>query len=365
VSLGPLEIYQAGLKEGRFHSDAEQLKVIMILQSLFESVMEKLPNSKNFFLRFLFKKKDIEVPKGLYLWGGVGRGKTLLMDIFFESLPFEEKVRLHFHRFMKEVHARLANLQGSSNPLKLVASQFREKALILCFDEFYVTDIGDAMLLGGLLDEMINLGMILVATSNVPPSHLYENGLQRRKFLPAIELIENSTKVHELANDVDYRLRALENAGVYHHPLNKESNNALETAFEKICMGNHQKSPEIIINGRKIVAKEIGNDIAWFDFSVLCKGARSQNDYIELAKIYQTIILSNVPSLAAEQDDQARRFISLIDEFYDTNVKLIISAEVPIENLYRGQQLTFEFQRTRSRLIEMQSTDYLMKQHLP
>ena len=243
--------------------------------------------------------------------------------------------------------------------MKLVAEKFRKEASVLCFDEFFVSDIGDAMLLDGLLGEMFSSGMTFVATSNVPPHRLYENGLQRGKFLPAIALIEKNTCVHELAAGPDYRFRALKSAAIYHYPLGESSEKALELTFQNICNGKKTDRSKLVIEGREIKVHKTSVDIAWFDFSELCGGPRSSRDYVKLGKKYRTIIVSNVPILDSDSEDQARRFISLVDEFYDNNVKLIISAEAQADSLYLGETLIFEFQRTVSRLTEMQSVEYL------
>ena len=357
----PLETYQKNLKNGVITADAEQLKVVLLLQSLFESLLHGDKEETNLLAKWLKKKSNKNSPKGLYLWGGVGRGKTFLMDLFFDSLPQKRKTRLHFHRFMIAVHLSLSEFQGEVNPLKLVAKRFQEEASVLCFDEFYVSDIGDAMLLHGLLEEMFKLGMTFVATSNVPPNRLYENGLQRGKFLPAIALIEENTHVHELAAGPDYRYRALKSGGVYHYPLGSVSERALEQTFQSICNGKKIERSKLKIEGREILANKTSTDIAWFEFSELCGGPRSSRDYVKLGKIYQTIIISNVPLLRSDKEDQVRRFISLVDEFYDNNVKLVISAAARADLLYSGESLLFEFQRTVSRLTEMQSAQYLKK----
>jgi cell division protein ZapE len=277
----------------------------------------------------------------------------------------KEKKRLHFHRFMREVHRKLRDFQGEPDPLKKVAASFAGQARIICFDEFFVSDITDAMLLAGLLDEMFRLGVTLVATSNVEPDHLYENGLQRRKFLPAIELINAHTLVHNLDGGLDYRLRALESAEIYHYPLDDAAEIGLQAAFRSISPDEGKVAVVLPIEGRDIDTRRCGDGVAWFEFAALCDGPRSQNDYIELARLFQTVLVGNVPRFGEEKEDQARRFISLVDEFYDRSVKLIISAESPILDLYQGQRLAFEFQRTESRLQEMQSKEYLAKQHRP
>ena len=287
------------------------------------------------------------------------------MDLFYEELPIKQKKRLHFHRFMREVHRKLNDFQGESNPLKKVAASFAGQARVICFDEFFVSDITDAMLLAGLLDEMFKLGVTLVATSNVEPDHLYENGLQRRKFLPAIELLNTHTLVHNMDGGLDYRLRALESAEIYHFPLDDAAETGLQAAFRSISPDEGRAAVVLPIEGRDIATRRCGDGVAWFEFAALCDGPRSQNDYIELARLFQTVLIGNVPRFGEQKEDQARRFISLVDEFYDRSVKLILSAESPILDLYHGRRLAFEFQRTESRLQEMQSKEYLARQHKP
>ncbi len=303
--------------------------------------------------------------KGLYLHGGVGRGKTYLMDVFFESLPFENKMRTHFHRFMQRVHAELTQLKQQKNPLESVARKIAAEARVICFDEFFVSDIGDAMILGGLLTHLLDDGVTLVTTSNVDPDFLYENGLQRERFLPAIALLKRYTDVVELGSGVDYRLRSLQQASIYYSPLGAEADRELAASFRRLVTEHAAlHSGEIIaVLGRPILSRRCADDVVWFDFAELCGGPRSAYDYIELGKVYHTVLLGNVPQLKAENDDMARRFVSMVDEFYDRNVKLIISAEVPLLQLYDGSALAFVFERTSSRLLEMQSRDYLAREH--
>ncbi|MBO6656296.1 MAG: AFG1 family ATPase [Pseudomonadales bacterium] len=366
---GPKDRYDAGVQNSDYQFDEAQVQALIMLQTLYEELIAATArdggNRPGFFARLMGKEAPQVSVKGIYFWGGVGRGKTFLMDLFYESLPFKEKKRLHFHRFMREVHHQLRDLQGESNPLKLVAARFASQARVLCFDEFFVSDITDAMLLAGLLDEMFRLGITLVATSNVEPDRLYENGLQRSKFLPAIALLNSNTRVHNMDGGIDYRLRALESAEIYHHPLDDQAEAGLEAAFFSISPDEGKASVILPIEGRNIETRRCGDGVAWFEFLVLCDGPRSQNDYIELARLFQTVLIGNVPAFTEKREDQARRFISLVDEFYDRNVKLIISAEVPILDLYQGQRLTFEFQRTESRLQEMQSKEYLAHEHRP
>jgi cell division protein ZapE len=361
--MGPIERYEAAINAGDIVRDEAQLDAIQHLQALFDELI-KPPAVQGFFSAW-FRKKQPRVITGLYFWGGVGRGKTFLMDVFYDSLPFENKSRMHFHRFMRAVHLQLKDLQGQKDPLELVADRFADEFRILCFDEFFVSDITDAMILAGLLEKLFRRGVVLVATSNVEPSHLYENGLQRRQFLPAIALIEKYTKILNVDGGVDYRLRVLESAEIYHSPLDAQADEGLARSFSALCPDEGKDQVDLEIEGRIIEARRCGDGVAWFEFSSLCDGPRSQNDYIELAHIFQSILIGNVPQFDAQKENQARRFISLVDEFYDRNVKLILSAETPILELYRGERLNFEFQRTVSRLQEMQSHDYLAREHKP
>jgi len=303
--------------------------------------------------------------RGVYLWGGVGRGKTFVMDMFFDALPFDEKLRFHFHRLMYRVHKRLRKLQHLEDPLQTIADEFSEQARVICFDEFFVSDIADAMILGKLLTALFERQVTLVATSNIAPDNLYHDGLQRQQFLPAISLIKQHTNIVELNGDTDYRLRVLEQAEIFCSPLDDAADRNLASYFSRIAPGPGTADQPIEIHGRNIMTRQRADGIAWFDFQALCDGPRSQDDYIEIARCFQTIILSAVPMMDESRDAQARRFIALVDEFYDRRVNLIISAETGITGLYTGTRLTMEFQRTSSRLLEMQSTDYLAAGHLP
>ncbi len=307
------------------------------------------------------------VIRGLYFWGGVGRGKTYLMDIFFESLPFEEKMRTHFHRFMRRVHKEMKSLDEQSDPLVKVADKLAREAKVICFDEFFVADITDAMILANLLDALFARGVVLVATSNIQPDGLYKDGLQRVRFLPAIALLNQHTQIVNVDGGIDYRLRTLEQASLYHAPLGPDAHEALGKFFWDLVPDHDAISEgvDIEVEGRSILALKEAEDVVWFDFTSICDGPRSQVDYIELAREYHAVIVENVPVLRSRNDDLARRFIYMVDEFYDRNVKLILSAEQPIHELYVGHRLQFEFERTVSRIQEMQSTEYLARPHKP
>ena len=294
---------------------------------------------------------------GLYLWGGVGRGKTFLMDWFFETLPIPDKRRLHFHHFMLQVHDAMAALTSQPDPLEVVGAQWREGVRVLCLDEFVVTDIADAMILHRLLGALLRRGLTLVTTSNTRPDQLYRNGLQRQRFLPAIELLKAHTQVFELDGGVDYRLRDLTEAGVYFVGAGGEA--WLAGHFEHLTGGHSASSAPLEIHGRSLPVRRLGPDVAWFDFQGLCATARSVVDYIEIARLFHTVLLSGVPVFRPTEEAAARRFVHLVDEFYDRRVKLVIAAEAPIGSLYPGGFVDFPFERVQSRLLEMQSEVYL------
>ena len=365
----PWELYQADLQKEGFAHDAAQENAVKHLQRLYEDLVaaEERRQKKNGLIKLVGKvsKKKLEPEKGLYFWGGVGRGKTYLVDTFYNTLPFERKMRTHFHRFMQRVHKDLTELSGEKDPLKIVAKRIADEAVVICFDEFFVSDIGDAMILGRLMQELFGRGVTLVATSNIIPDGLYDNGLQRARFIPAIKLINQHTEVVNVDSGVDYRLRTLEQAELYHYPLGAPAEESLNKNFNSLIADKARlrTNTSVEVLGRKIPVKSRGTSIAWFEFEALCDGPRSQNDYIELGKQFRDIVISNVPVMGKKNDDLARRFINLIDEFYDRGVKVIMSAEAPITEIYSGGRLEFEFQRTTSRMLEMQSRDYLMREH--
>lgn len=366
----PLERYQQDLQREGFSLDPAQEKAVQHLQRLYDELVEaeQTERAASLVQRVLGKflrDESAEPIRGLYFWGGVGRGKTYLMDTFYEALPFERKLRAHFHRFMRRVHRELKELAGEKNPLPIVAERIAREARVICFDEFFVSDITDAMILAGLFEHLFDKGVVLVATSNIVPEELYKDGLQRVRFLPAIDLIKQHTRVVNVDGGVDYRLRTLEQAELYHSPLDREADESLWRSFEQLAPEPGEADRALEIEGRSIRARFVADDVAWFEFAELCDGPRSQNDYIELARIFHAVLLSNVPQMGGGREDQARRFISLVDEFYDRHVKLVISAAVPLEELYAGGRLQFEFQRTASRLLEMQSHEYLAREHKP
>lgn len=364
--MTPLERYQADLKRPDFFYDAAQENAVRHLQRLYDELVADAQASSGLLGKLFGKKRQAPV-KGLYFWGGVGRGKTYLVDTFFDALPFERKMRTHFHRFMKRVHEEMRTLKGEKNPLTIIGKRFADEARVICFDEFFVSDITDAMILASLLEELFKNGVSLVATSNIVPDGLYKDGLQRSRFLPAIALVKEHTEVVNVDSGVDYRLRALEQAELFHWPLDAEAEVSLQKSFKSLLPDcTHAVENEaLIIENRAINAVRVCEDVAWFEFRELCDGPRSQNDYIELGKIFHAVILANVEQMGVAKDDMARRFINLVDEFYDRNVKLIISAEVELKDLYTGGRLSFEFQRTLSRLLEMQSHEFLSRPHRP
>ncbi len=341
--------------------DPAQQRVVALLGDLQRQLIAA--NAKRGLLGRLFRSRSTAPVRGVYLWGGVGRGKTFLMDLFFNTLTLERKRRMHFHRMMNAIHGELKELDGVEDPLDTVAAKLAAEVQVLCFDEFFVSDIGDAMILGRLLDGLFARGVTLVATSNSAPSDLYHDGLQRARFLPAIRLLETHTTVVELDGGRDYRLRLLEQAGTFVPATTPDVDARLLDFFCRVASGGSEQGRVMELLGRPVKTVRSGRGVAWFDFEELCGGPRSSSDYVELAQLCHTVILSAVPVLNAQLENEARRFIALVDELYDRRVKLILSAAAPIEALYQGTRLEFEFERTYSRLIEMQSTEYLATAH--
>jgi cell division protein ZapE len=359
----PLEAYYELTGQGRFTSDPQQIAAAEVLDRLWKTL--NAGERKPVGWRRIWRRSTAnrQATRGIYLWGGVGRGKTWLMDLFYESLPIREKRRVHFHRFMQRVHDELAELGRVADPLPRIARRWSQDTRLLCLDEFVVSDIGDAMLLSGLLQSLFSQGVTLVTTSNVPPEELYRDGLQRAKFLPAIDSVKRHCRVVRVGGEIDYRLRILEQSETYHFPLDECAQLILEANYEQIACGS-DLDPEMTVNGRLLTALRRSDGVAWFEFSALCDGPRGSADYIELARAFNTVLISNVTTTSERDADIAKRFITLVDEFYDRNVKLLITAEAPVDALYTGQRLAFEFQRTASRLTEMQSRDYLARPHL-
>ncbi|MEG5551214.1 cell division protein ZapE [Enterobacter wuhouensis] len=372
-SLSPASRYQHALKEGSHQPDDVQREAVNRLESIYQSLTAQPAETvqggglKAVFGRFLGKKEPQKTPpvRGLYMWGGVGRGKTWLMDMFYQSLPGTRKQRLHFHRFMLRVHEELTALQGKSDPLEIVADRFKAETDVLCFDEFFVSDITDAMLLGGLMKALFARGITLVATSNIPPDDLYRNGLQRARFLPAIDAIKQHCDVMNVDAGVDYRLRTLTQAHLWLSPLNAETTAQMDKLWLALAGAKRDNAPALEINHRPLQTLGVENQTLAVSFATLCVDARSQHDYIALSRLFHTVMLLDVPVMTPLMESEARRFIALVDEFYERHVKLVVSAEVPLYEVYRGERLKFEFQRCLSRLQEMQSEDYLKREHMP
>lgn len=362
-----LERYRAELHERALQEDAAQLAVVERLDELRRRLIEPSDGAGALarFLRALGMAAPRTPLRGLYLWGGVGRGKTFLLDLFFETLPNPLARRVHFHRFMHEVHAQLKGITRRRSPLEQVARALARATRVLCFDELYVSDIADAMILGSLFDGLFRRGVTLVATSNVPPAELYRGGLQRQRFLPTIALLESHLEVVRIAGATDYRLRQLTQAGTYLTAGAPDTEARLAALFACLADGKARSGGAIEIEGRPIGVIGAGAGVAWFEFRALCATPRSQDDYIEIAREYQSVIVSGVPVLGADSDDEARRLIALVDELYDRNVNLIVSAAAPAAELYRGERLRALFARTASRLTEMQSEEYLAREHRP
>jgi len=359
------QAYEDSLAREGHVCDPAQLDVIERLEDLQRCIEKQEPGRLGLLGFFSGKSRtDATNIKGLYIWGGVGRGKTFLMDLFFDNLNVERKKRIHFHRMMHDVHDRLRVQDDVEDPLDRVAEDIAKEIRLLCFDEFFVSDIADAMILGRLLDGLFRRGVTLVTTSNSKPDELYEGGLQRQRFLPAIEMLKENTQVVHMDSGTDYRLCLLQKAGTFLTPDDDQAAQKLNFLFSESATSQIGENHDLMVNGRPVTARKCAKGIVWFDFLAICDGPRSQSDYIELARWYPSVIVSGVPELDPMREDQARRFIALVDEFYERRVKLIISASRAPEFLYTGQRLCFEFKRTVSRLIEMQSAEYLALPHL-
>ncbi|ASM32947.1 AFG1-like ATPase [Serratia marcescens] len=373
-ALSPLSRYQQALDAGEYQADEVQRRAVTQLDRIYQALLQKPAASapagglRGKLSRLLGKGGDTAPQRpvqGLYMWGGVGRGKTWLMDMFFHSLPGDRKMRLHFHRFMLRVHEELTELQGRENPLEIVADGFKVETDVLCFDEFFVSDITDAMLLATLLQALFARGITLVATSNIPPDDLYRNGLQRARFLPAIDLINEYCDVMNVDAGIDYRLRTLTQAHLYLTPLSDQTRETLDRMFVKLAGKSGEDAPVLQINHRPLQAIRSVDGVLAVDFHTLCEEARSQLDYIALSRLYHSVILYNVRVMGPLKENTARRFLALVDEFYERHIKLVIGAEASMFEIYQGVQLKFEFQRCLSRLQEMQSEEYLKLPHLP
>lgn len=387
----PSENYRAGLARGDWQDDPAQHGALRELDRIHAALIAP-PKSRGLLER-MFGEGPPPPERGLYLWGGVGRGKTFLIDLFFDGLPLKEvsavgrtgvplprsgrggdrpqsgrwgeggKRRTHFHRFMRDVHERLRAHAGESDPLAIVAKEWRRTLRVLVLDEFFVSDIGDAMLLGRLLDRLFAEGVVLVTTSNSPPGELYKDGLQRARFLPAIELIQRHCIIAHLDSPTDYRLRELTRSPVYRAPLDHGSHAWLEARWHALGGDDAHRDGTIELDGRKIAVRARCKGMVWFDFAELCEGPRGAADYIEIAREFHTVLLGGVPRMNEQRDNPARRFVTLIDELYDRHVNLVCTADAAPPALYEGARLAAAFERTASRLIEMQSAEYLTLEH--
>ncbi len=365
----PLQRYEDQVTRGILTADAEQRSVMLKLDAIGDELIRRSSwrsPADSLFARWI-KPGDNRVNgiPGLYLWGGVGRGKTHLCDLFFEALPFTDKTRLHFHRFMQQIHEDLRKLDSVEAPMERIADDWAARARLLLLDEIHVNDITDAMLLGGLLTALFKRGVTLVTTSNVPPDDLYKDGLQRARFLPAIAQIRNHTDVVEMVGETDYRLRILRTEPIYlvakftDGQAAQKTRNAMQKHFARLRVDMTNHDDAIQVRGRTVPVLGCSADLVWFSFDTLCNTPRSTEDYIEIASLYRTVMISDIPLMDHTSDDAARRFVNLIDEFYDRGIKLIVSAEAPADALYSGKRLAFEFERAASRLFEMQTAAYL------
>jgi cell division protein ZapE len=354
-----IEGFNAALAERGIVADPAQLMAAMRLQQFYDELIA-FKAARRTKLRKLLVRPDL--PRGVWFWGGVGRGKSFLMDCFFAAVPYERKRRVHFHAFMREIHERLQALKNEADPLAKFAAQVAKETRLMCFDEFHVSDIADAMILGRLMEALFEAGVLFCVTSNYPPDGLYPNGLQRERLLPTIALLNARLDVIKIDAGIDYRLRALQQADIYHFPADQDTDQAMMATFGRIAGGGGHDRP-LEINGRKLSVIHRAPGVAWFDFASLCGGPRSQNDYLDVAHRFHTVFLSSVPRMGPDQASEARRFTWLVDVLYDHRVKLVMSAACQVNELYMAGPQASEFQRTVSRLIEMRSQDYLASAH--
>ena len=362
--MTPLESYQKDIKARDFQHDKSQEMAVQQTQALYEALINTpKPSIKKGLFGFLNGQK-ITPTKGIYCWGGVGRGKSYLIDTFFDCLPFKEKKRIHFNHFMQDIHAKLEILPKTPDPLVIIAEELATKYRLICIDEFHVDDITDAMIMAGFLDALFSQGVTLVSTSNIEPNELYKNGLQRDRFLPAIDLINEHTNVIHLESYIDYRLALLEKHGTYHVLEGQESNDIMNQHMSELANTKIEKDQAVSINGREIQCSAHTDQQIWFSFNEICNTPRSSRDYIVLAQDFETIMISDIPKMDDGHNDIIQRFIQLIDAIYDHRVKFIATAVVEPELLYQGEGLAFPFKRTLSRLFEMRSEKYLSLPHI-
>ena len=370
---GPLEWYWHFSQRHDFETDSEQLAVVEKLQQLFEQLEDYRQYRQGKINRLVTNLgAGRRPPRGIYIWGGVGRGKSLMMDAFFKVSRHKRKRRVHFHEFMREIHARMKALTGQEDPLEIIAGEIARELRILAFDEFHVSDIADAMILGRLLELLVERGVVLVMTSNYRPDDLYPNGLQRARFLPAIEVLKRELDIVHLAGTTDHRRRLLDALSVYYAPIDDQADPHLASFFEAMTKATYAEDGTIEVGNRPLAFRRRAKGVLWVDFAELCERPRSQVDYLEIASAYHTVLVSNVPCLGPQMQDAARRFTWLVDVFYDQRVKLVLTAAAPPEVLLGGagegsgaeRMLRAEFARTASRLREMQSRDYFARKHV-
>jgi cell division protein ZapE len=354
--MTPLEYYQEQCNQGIVSEDAEQLIVMQQLQQIYLNLLSEHQNRQG-LLAIFHKPKMVQ---GLYLWGGVGIGKTFMMDCFYKCLPFSQKMRMHFHQFMQLVHQQLKKHQGEKDPLQVIAKDIARQTMLLCFDELFVSDITDAMLLGHLFRALFSQGVCLVTTSNTKPDDLYKNGLQREQFLPAIAMLKENTTVMHIPSKVDYRLRHLKEAGVFYSPLDEAARLNMEKSFTALIGSDPVSTDPIMILGRLIKIKKRARKVVWFEFAEICKVPRSQNDYLAIAEQFNTVFISDIPAIPDNAKDTICLFISMVDVFYDAQVRLVLSAAEPVSEIYSRGYMILEYARTHSRLLEMQSIDYFL-----
>jgi cell division protein ZapE len=352
--MTPLDYYQQQANSGLITLDQNQMAVMQHLQQVYFQLIQENA-SRQSLLSFMHKQ---HLAKSVYLYGGVGIGKTFMMDCFYKALPFQKKLRMHFHQFMQLIHHKLRDHQGEADPLRTIAKEISQQTLVLCFDELFVSDITDAMLLGRLFKALFDRKVCLIATSNSAPDDLYKNGLQRINFLPAIALLKNNMDVIHVEATVDYRLRHLKEAGVFYTPLNEIAQQKMEKAFASLAQGKDIIVDPINVCNRLIPIQKRTEDTVWFEFQDICHIPRSQQDYLVISEKYKTVFISNIPIIEETAKDTICLFISLIDVLYDARVRLVVSSAEPIENIYHRGYKIAEFTRTHSRLLEMQSHDY-------
>jgi len=369
---GPLEWYWHFSQRNDFQTDSEQLKVLEHLQRLFEELEEyRLYRAGKLNRLVTHLGAGRKPPRGIYIWGGVGRGKSLMMDAFFKVSRHRRKRRVHFHEFMREIHARMRAMQGREDPLDAISTEIARELRLLAFDEFHVSDIADAMILARLLELLIDKGVVFVLTSNYRPDDLYPNGLQRARFLPAIEILKRDLDVVELGGSTDHRRRLLDGLSVYYTPIDARADEHLARFFEAMTKATYAENGTIAVGGRDIAFRRRAKGVIWFDFAELFERPRSQVDYLEIASAYHTVLISGVKRMVATQTDVVRRFTWLVDVFYDQRVKLVLSAQAAPESLIEASEsasppermVRKEFARTASRLREMQSKDYFSRKH--